>query len=71
MNSIVDIGPQPNLEVRELVVVNPPSPFHFAVFLDDQSLYWLQWDWQGGGCGSYSLFKVPEFGQSACIAGPF
>jgi len=31
MNSIVDIGPQPNLEERKLVVVNSPSPFHFAI----------------------------------------
>jgi len=181
MNSIVDIGPQPNLEERELVVVNCPSPFHFAispltryeqgqslpkairilapgfnrleitrvdektlvfetqgenllsvdesqerprihwvylyhhyagffhseelafqagervevsgmsaevtgvdndgqptevtfrfaVSLDDRSLCWLQWDWQPGGYGSYSAFKIPEVGQSASIAGPF
>lgn len=31
MNSTVDIGPQPNLEEWQLVVVNPPSPFHFAI----------------------------------------
>jgi len=181
MNSVVDIRPQPNLEERQLVVVNPPGPFHFAissltryeqgqsiprairmlapgfnrleitrvdgktlqlkirggsllsvdksqerprihwvylyhhytgffrseglpfqvgqraevsgmsvevtavdsdvqptevtfrfaVSLNDPSLYWLQWDWQPGGSGSYRPFKIPEVGQSTRIAGPF
>jgi len=42
--------------------------FHFAVPLEDSSLYWLQWDWEKN---SYITFNVPLIGEKCEIPGPF
>lgn len=42
--------------------------FHFAVPLEDSSLYWLQWDWEKN---SYSTFNIPQIGEIYEIPGPF
>jgi len=45
--------------------------FHFAVPLDDPSLHWLQWNWNGPGFGKYSTFKALAIGEQASTKGPF
>jgi hypothetical protein len=44
--------------------------FHFAVPLDDPSLYWLQWNWKGPGFGEYSTFKAPAVEEQTHTKGP-
>lgn len=62
----------PRLTIEVISVDDNDLPaevlFHFAIPLEDSSLYWLQWDWEKN---SYSTFNIPQIGEKCEIPGPF
>jgi len=62
-----------SVEVIEVDSNGQPTEvqFYFDVSLDDPSLHWLQWNWEGPGFGEYSTFQVPAIGEEASTKGPF
>jgi hypothetical protein len=58
------------VEVTELTEDGRPAVglVEFAMPLEDQSLAWVQWDWEKD---TYVPFEVPDVGETVHIDGPF